>query len=580
MSRNFHNLHVHAPTARARAQVVKAVLAHAKKAGFERVKTARSADRVIRLGGKAPWFSIDDDGYGAGELAPGISKATKLPVLEAYCEASAIVWLGFFANGRAAGGWAREGLKPAPAKHVAPLLALGTPKELREAWDAGIRQVFPETALEVAAKHFGIKIAQMFGESSLRGETIALARKTEKWQPRYHEGAPAFQIGWGSNGAWGGRHLVFEGDADEHRIQITSTGGPARGFSLTFAGTAIENRHVEIVSVSHPTLKLERTGERTWSDPTAKVPAGLVERPDLFQMGQREVERARQLDWACELRPDVSYRAIKQGECELVASVESGGSTATGSLALKIQWLPWRPSVAREGVSNFELFAMHRKEHAIAHVALRGPIADAWAWVRSRIERWAVGSMRIVRDWDVVATDPTLDEVAAKLPSERTQAFQVAGQRWLFGTARVASYQLNQGDELALQLVVTAYDPRCEHDLGPLVALCDDALATGVAYSAVVYHHQYQPDTKTAFEAIALRDEDPAKLDAWQASHVRGVDKRMWLSAPLAAQLGPLPSYITTTPIGTGIRLEMPDNRPRSDLEPLITALGPLVPGR
>jgi len=37
MSRNVHNLHVHAPTEKQRARVIKAVLAYAKQEGFERV---------------------------------------------------------------------------------------------------------------------------------------------------------------------------------------------------------------------------------------------------------------------------------------------------------------------------------------------------------------------------------------------------------------------------------------------------------------------------------------------------------------------------------------------------------------
>jgi hypothetical protein len=594
MSRNFHNVHVYAPTKRAQAQVVRAVLAHAKLAGFKRVKRTMGADRVIRLGGRAPWFSVDDDGYGAGELAAAIAKATKLPVLEAYCEASSRVWLDFYARGRRAGGWAEPGKRGPAAKLVAPILATGTPADLASRWADGIRQVFPETALAVAAKQVGIRVPQMFGETNLRAVTIALARTRATWTPRYQQGAPAFRVGWGSNCAWGGRHLVFEGATEKHHlVHVTSVGGPGRGLSIAFGGSAIDGGHIELLEVSHDSLELVRDGT-TWRDPAVVVPAGFIEAPDTFSMGRREADKARSIESKLEWSVDVTYRALVEGDCELVTTVTSGASHGVGSLALHVNWKPWRPSVTAEHVDDCQLFAMHRKEHAIAHVALRGSLADAWLWARPHVEAWAAAhgdpSVRVMRAFEVLlessdeaAIGPMLDRVSAFVPDGATP-FQVTGRRWSFGTATFAPYRMDARDQLAVHLVLSAYSPEGENGeaIAQLEAICDDAIARGAAHSALVYQHQHRPDATTPFEKIAVHNGEPTELSAWHETHVRGVDKRIWLSAALAAGLdrANVPEYVSITSVGSGLRLQMADDRPRSDLEAVIAALGPLVPSQ
>jgi hypothetical protein len=139
-------------------------------------------------------------------------------------------------------------------------------------------------------------------------------------------------------------------------------------------------------------------------------------------------------------------------------------------------------------------------------------------------------------------------------------------------------------DELAIQLVLMAYNPQTDNDplLAALEAICDEAIASGVAYSAVVYEHQYRPDTTTRFEEISIGDSDLLKLAAWHEAHVRAVDKRLWLSPTHAALLDRtvLPDYVTVTPVGPGLRLRVVDGHTRADLEPLIAALGPLVPSQ
>jgi hypothetical protein len=592
VSRNFHNLHVHAPTARSRAQVVKAVLAFAKKAGFERVKRASGADRVIRLGGKSPWFSVDDDGYGADDIALAISKATKLAVLEAYCEASAIVLLDLHANGRRAGRWSDAATKRPGNKLVAPLLARGTPAELAAKWDEGIRQVFPETALFNAAMQFGIPLPQLVGERPLRGEVIALRRKSKAWTPRYQTGAPAFYVGWGSNQGWGSRHLVFEDEVVGQGVEIASTGGPGRGFEVRFSGTALTGGHIELLEVHHDRMKLERDGNsNTWRDPAAKIPAGFVEQPDTFSMGRREGDKARalasKLAWI--VRP--TYRAIKPGECDLVTTVSTTGGSGTGTNELYVCSKPWRPSSANLRASNSELFSLHRKEHAIAYITLRGSLADAWTWARPHAEAWAReradDALHIMQDFNVVSQGHyddriPFDTIAPAFAGPSTP-FRAAGKSWRFGTTTHAPSQMEPHERLAVSLVLFAYDPVNDHSaaLAKLEAICDDAIARNVAYSALVVEQQYQPDdTTTGFESICVRDDDPIRVEAWHTTHVRGVDKRVWLSAEHAALLdrAALPDYVTVTPIGRGLRLQVPDDRRRAELEPLITALGALVP--
>ncbi|APR85961.1 Hypothetical protein A7982_11310 [Minicystis rosea] len=39
-----------------------------------------------------------------------------------------------------------------------------------------------------------------------------------------------------------------------------------------------------------------------------------------------------------------------------------------------------------------------------------------------------------------------------------------------------------------------------------------------------------------------------------------------------------LPAYVTVTDLGRGIRLQVPEDQPRGDLESLVAALGALVP--
>lgn len=592
MSRNFHNLHVHAPTERQRERVVRAVLAYAKKEGYERVARTSSAERVIRLGGKAPWLTIEDDGYEAGSITEAVSKATKLPVLEAYCEASAIVWLGLHAGGKHAGGWTRNG-KRGPAKRlVEPLLAKGTPAELAKAFADGLIQTFPETALAVAADRFGLRVDQMFGDRALRGTTLALRRKKAAWTARYKTGTPALHVSWGSNGGWGSRHLVFEGELQQHRVYVGSVGGPGRGLSIRFSGSAVEEGYVEIVSCKHDRLELVPDGPNTWRDAKARIPAGLVEQPDTFSMGRREADKARAISGKLEWYLDVEYRTLKEGECELVAEVASGDAQATGDLELMVMWKPWRPSLAHRHVDNPTLFAMHRREYASAHITLRGSLAEAWAWARPHVEAWSAdhgdGNLRVSRDHEVMLAEhaeegrPPFDRVAGFMPGPTTP-FQVAGTSYLFGTFNHAPWRMDPREQLVVQLVLVAHDPEADgaEDLARLEAICDEAIRSGVACSALAEQNRYRADDTTRWEGIAVAgDNGPLRIAAWHETHIRGIDKRIWMSASHAARFdrAALPDHITVTELGRGLRLQMGEDRSRRDLEPLVAALGALVP--
>lgn len=591
MSRNFHNLHVHAPTERQRERVVRAVLAFAKKSGYEPVARTRAADRVIRIGGKAPWLTITDDGHELEAIAEAVSRATKRPILEAYCEASAIVWLGLHAGGERVGGWSGEGRGKPAKRHVEPLLVKGTPAELAKAFAEGVIQVFPETALAVAAERFGLGVDRMFGDRALRGTTLALRRKQAAWTPRYRTGAPAFEVGFGSNGGWGQRHLVFEGETHLHRVYVVSVGGPGRGLSLRLSGSAIAKGHVEVVSCKHDAFALEPAGKDTWRDAKAEIPAGLVEHPDAFSLGRRERERAREIVGRRAWYLDVEYRVLKEGACTLALEVTSGEAQATGRLDLQVMWKPWRPSLALDHVDDHTLFHMHHCEHASAHITLRGSLAEAWAWARPRVEAWSAargdGDLHVTRGGEVLLREraeegaPPFARVAGLIPGPATTSFQAAGRSYKFGTFAHAPWRMDPREQLVVQLVLATDAP--EADLAGFAEICDEAIRAGAAHSALVEHHLHRPDDETRWEDITIGGDDGAiKLAAWHETHLRGVDKQIWMSANHAARLdrAALPDHIAVTELGSGLRLEMPEGRRRSELEPLVAALGALVPSR
>jgi hypothetical protein len=598
MGRNVHNLHVHVRTPADRVLVEDAVVAYATRAGFERVRRASEADRVIHIAaGRGPWLTLEDDGFDAEALAKAVSSAVAGPVLEAYCEASAIVWLALHVGGRPRGGWG-AGLKAPPARRVAEVLAQGTPAELAEAWRHGQQQTFPEEALVAAATRFGIPVARLLGDTRGRGTTVALRRVKKAWSPQHHDGPPGVEMGYGSNQGYGLRHLVFTGEEEQGYLSVTSVGGPSRGVSLTFGGSAIAGGHVEIVSVRlRDGAAFVQDGE-CWRGDDVKVPAGLVERPDVFTLGRREADRFHKAESATLRLIEVIYRARREGECVLETTLQTGALVHTCTLELMVMWQPWRPRAALPSVENHTLFAMHRSEHVNAHITLRGALSEAWAWARPHLERWCArqgdANLRVSVGGEVVinapahddasAPSPAFADLAAVLPDARTP-IQAAGRSFLFGTFYAEPWNMDPRERLTVQLVLCAKGDRNDDDVlmnhtAALEALCDDAIRSGAAHSAIVSWHQYRPSDETPWEQITVRQSEALALAAWHETHVRGVDKRLWLSEALAARVDreALARHVTVTAVGAGLRLQLSDDRPRAHLEAVAELLGALVP--
>jgi hypothetical protein len=589
MGRTFHNLHVYANTQRMRDRVVRIVLAYAKQQGYERTTSTKAADRVIRIGGRRPWLTIEDDGYEIETIGKTIAHALRTPILEAYCEASAHVGLGLRV-GRTSGGWGWGYDKLPAASHVEAILDDGTAADFATAWADGARQVFPETALAIAAKRFGLDVDAVFGDKQLRGTTLALRRRKPKWTPQYRTGKPAFDVGWGSNQGWGYKHLVFEEEIEQHRVHVTSTGGPSKGFAIRFGGTAIDNGHIEIVRASHDTMQLVRDGD-TWRDAAANVPAGLVDTPDPFALSRSENDKARNVTSEVEYYIDVEYRARKEGDCTLAAFVETQGIIATGQLEMVVMWKPWRPSVATPHVDDHKLFQLHRCDHTALHIALRGSLAEAWAWAQSHVATWTATHgerfLRVQRDNEIVlgaSTDEAellpWQRVVDYFPDARTP-FHARGLTFRFGTCSHAPWRMDPRESLAVQLVLWAENPDDDAtaNLAQLSSIADDAIARGVAHSAHLCEQQYVPDDRTSWEEITASDDDPLKLAAWHQTHIVGLNKRIWLSADHAARIdrNALARHATITDLGRGIRVNVDPSKPRRELEPLVAILGPLL---
>ena len=340
MSRNFHTLHVHlgAPEQAAvlRDGVIDALRDHLKAEGLEPVRSAAGADRVVRVSRpRAGWITITDDGYAIEALAKHVARATGLPALEAYCEASAIVWLGLYHRGRVVGGWGVEKLPPVRA--VNALLAVGNAAELADAWEDAQRQVFPETALAVAAERFGLDVARVFDESEPRGTTLALRRKRAAWTPVLAKGPPRFEVGIGSNQAHGGSHLVFVNRTIELSPSARSTGGAGSGLTVTFGGDVIERGLLVPERVT-----VESVGEGT-------------------------------------------------GTLRVGVGAGSGDPIAEGTLALAVMFEPFRPRDAADA-DDHALFGMHQMVRRFVTITLGASLGAAWAWARSAIERWCLAT--------------------------------------------------------------------------------------------------------------------------------------------------------------------------------------------
>lgn len=594
MSRNFHNLHVRVTAAEDRDAVIEAIEAHLLSAGFERVARASQADRVVRMASSKEWISLEDDGWGIGEIATALAKQLPFPLLEASCEASAIVSLTLYAEGKRRGGWG-DGRVPAK-RWVEPLLREGSTAELTAAWEHGAQQVFPETALAEAAKRFGLSAERMFGDQLPRMRSLYFRRSSNQgWKPQWNTGAPALELLAGGNGQLGGKHLAFEGMPTSVSVLARSTGGPSRGLVVRASGSAIDDGLIEVQNISHADLDLIREGDH-WRDAAARVGATLLNEPNVWELARKERERIQALTKDCERYLQIQMQARRQGEGELRFSIESGGARAEGAFVVAVMWRPWRPRSAPPQVSDDELFDMHRAEHVQAHITLRGDLRAQWEWARPHVEAWAEAhgetALRVVCDDEVVlheSLDEYTDEPQPPLPwdkvagllTDRDVSFQVAGRRFLFGTFSYPWQGRDRSDPLVRQLVLGAPTGDSESALlAEASAIADDAFQRGIAHSALVGLHRYAPTDRTAWETAIAANESAMAQERWHTKHLRGVDKRIWLSRAHAALIdrSELARHATVTEVGAGLRLTVPDDTPRRQLEPLEVVLASLLP--
>lgn len=594
MSRNFHNLHARVASAEDRDAVVEAVVAHLQREGFERVPRASQADRVVRMGISKEWISLEDDGWEIGAIARAVAKQVPLSLLEAGCEASAVVSLSLYVDGKHRGGWG-EGRLPAK-RWVEPLLREGNAAELAAAWELGAQQVFPETALAEAAKRFGLPVERMFGDDMARMRSLYFRRANQRWKPEWNTDAPSFEVLAGGNGQLGGKHLAFEGLATSVRVLVRSTGGPSTGLIVRVAGSAIERGLLEVVDISQTDSKLVRMDD-AWHDAHAKLGATLRNEPNLWELARKERERIQALTQDCERYVHVEMRARERGEGDLRVTIESGGARAEDVVEVAVMWRPWRPRSADATIHDDALFEMHRAEHLQAHITLRGDLRTKWEWARPHIEAWAKAhgetALRVIRDEEVILRE-SLDEYAdepqpplswaevANLLPEGDVAFQVAGRHFLFGTFSYPSNDRDRSDPLMHQLVLGAGTGDRETELlAQASAIADDAFMHERAHSALVALHRSAPSERTAWENITGSSSNAALAqESWHERHVRGVDKRMWISHEHATRIdrAELARHATVTEVGSGLRLTVADSTPRRQLEPLEIALSSLLP--
>jgi hypothetical protein len=200
--------------------------------------------------------------------------------------------------------------------------------------------------------------------------------------------------------------------------------------------------------------------------------------------------------------------------------------------------------------------------------------------------------LRVLRDGDVVLDERTAiepgadaplpwDRVSGHFPDAHTP-LQVRGAGYRFGTCSFAPRDMDPRESLAVQLVLwgESGDDDGAALLATLGAIADDAIARGAAHSAVLAEQQYVPEEQTAWEEITVRDDTPLRLAAWHETHVRGLDKRIGMSAEHARRVdrAAIARHAEVTDLGRGIRITIDPERPRRDLEPLIAVLGPLLP--
>jgi hypothetical protein len=518
VSRDVHSLHVHAPTAAARTEAWQAVRAAVQRAGYREV--ARGGDVTVRGGGRAPWLSIlADDPAVLDPLAASIARATRRPVLQATCEASAIVVLTLRAGAKRY-AWP-DG--PTPSSRVlSPLLARGDARTFEAAFARGLADAFPEAALAAAARELGIDPATMLGERAPRGEILRLAKPATVASPaRAH--TARLEVGWRSNRSWGDRHLVFVGQKSTLTVDVSGQG------ALLEADVTAEPPFVEVRDV----------------------------RPN-----------------AATATIDVAIRPIRAGACTLRVTARTRRARVADDLAVQVEPLPYRPRAARSA-DIATLFQMHRREWVYAFASFSVDLGTAWAWAEPHARAWA--ELNADHSTPMVRVEDAREPLRSVLPSGRTVVVEAASYR--FGTFEPLG---DPGEPLAIELVLRARAREdASPQLSRLAAVCDRVMRDGVGWSAIAGEQGDRPEELTGWERATLGVRDPARTARWHATHLRGLDAMFWIGDALAARvdLSALGRLARVDRVGAGYRVTMPPDAPRAGFAPIETLLADVLPG-
>ncbi|MDQ3035549.1 MAG: hypothetical protein M3Y87_24295, partial [Myxococcota bacterium] len=600
MSRNFHNVHVRTDD---EAPVVDAIARWLAAKGFEPVKREADADRTVRISRPLRgWVTILDDGHEIQALARVATEATGGSAIEAYCEASAIVWLALHRAGALVGGWGHEVEAPTDelTGHESGLErqevmqeptrsdvdALGVPGldagALSEAWRDAIREIFPESAIAVAARSLGLDVPRVFEDRGFRGATLRVRRTTSRWAPAFVEGPMRFEVYASPPDA-----LFVDRDV-AMQISVRSIGGAGRVLEVRFG-------EQDLLSLERLTLRDGRSFpiENGAAQVDVAIAASLTETPDLGLMTRREADRAQELSAAASTYLMLHARTLRSGRGTL--SITVNGQPATCELAAFAQ--PYRPLRTEPRYATPEhdrkFLGMHIRALRFATLCFAGSLADAWAWSRpfvAEVDESGTGLWHLVVGSKVVAQDR-----ARALSKLDALARQDAPSPWVtlhapgatFGNVGVPPGCVYEGEEPVLALTLVD-DATCEATRAPMVATLDEAMRSGVAISALLASWDRSPrHDATLWETLTMPFSDALSFRSWHAERLRALDHEgVWLGPTHLARvrLDALPPYAEVTRLHAddgalvAARIGLPPELPRAALRALEEVLDPILP--
>lgn len=609
MGRWFHNVHVRTED---EAPIARAISLYLEAQGFEAVKRDADADRTVRVSKpRKGWISIVDDGYGAAELARVVTEGSDRSAVEVYCEASAIVWLALHRGGRLAGGWGREIEEPPSEEELTNAIAEGTimrepsrdavdalgvpgldADALSAKWRDAVRKVFPETAIAVAAKALGLDVARVFEDRGFRGTVLRVRRTMSTWTPTFESGPPCADISAYPPDA------LFVGRAFDFQISVNSRGGPFEGVALRLAWRDPAER--DLLSLEKVVLRDGREipiDEHGIAHVDAAVGAALTEAPDLGQLTRREMDRAHELESAATLYLTITGRTLREGRGSLEIAARPAGSDeeAKSAAELEVFFRPYRPLRTEPCWDTPEhdrrFFALHIWSVRFATISFSSGLTEAWAFARRWFESlggtvWglAEGSRVVAHARDhVLARLDALARAPAPWPWIRLAAPHLNA----FGNLEVEPSRVYDGEEPVFVLSMTD-DPTDDEARERLTSLCDEAMRSGVALSAVMGMWERAPRLDaTLWEDLTLPFNEATLFRSWHAERLRAVDHEgVWLGRTHLARvsLEALPPYAEVTPIEdargerVGARIRIPRELGRSKLRAIEEVLDPIMP--